>query len=54
MKKGSLILGLAFLVLATVIFIFAEGLKRYYSGGFFLLLAIVLFLTEHVRYRNKN
>jgi hypothetical protein len=46
MKKPSLIIGLVFLVLAIVIFIFADGLRRYHSGGFFLLMAVVLFLQS--------
>ncbi len=42
MKRSSLVIGLIFLVLAVVIFIFADGLRRYYSGGFFLMLAVFL------------
>ena len=40
MQKALLILGIIFLVLAVVIFVFADGLRRYYSGGFFLVIGI--------------
>ena len=42
MKRFPLVMGLACLALAIVIFIFADGLRRFYSGGFFLVMAIVL------------
>ena len=42
MKRFPLVMGLACLALAIVIFVFADGLRRFYSGGFFLVMAIVL------------
>ena len=46
MKKSSLVFGLVCLALAIVIFVFADGLKRFYSGGFFLMIAVVIFLAS--------
>ncbi|MFC1484330.1 hypothetical protein ACFL5M_00715 [Candidatus Neomarinimicrobiota bacterium] len=46
MKKTPLVLSLIGLILAIVIFVFADGLRRYYSGGFFLIMAIVLFISS--------
>ena len=46
MKRSQLVLGLACLALAIVIFVFADGLRRFYSGGFFLLMAVVLLLAS--------
>jgi hypothetical protein len=45
MKRTQLIVGLTCLALSIVIFILADGLRRYYSGGFFLLLAVVFLVN---------
>ena len=44
MNRFQLVMGLICLVLAVVILIFADGLRRWYSGGFFLLLGVVMLL----------
>jgi hypothetical protein len=40
MKKSRLIIGIACFVLAAVIFVFAEGGRRLYSGIFFIILGV--------------
>jgi hypothetical protein len=49
MRMSSLVLGLVFLILAVVIFIFADGPRRFYSGGFFLILAVFLLVSSRKR-----
>lgn len=49
MKNLNLILGIAFLVLAVVVFVLADGARRWYSGGFFALLGIILLLNARWR-----
>jgi membrane protein implicated in regulation of membrane protease activity len=43
MPKLTLASGVLFLVLAILVLAFASGLRRWYSGIFFAVLAIVLF-----------
>jgi hypothetical protein len=45
MRRLKLIPGLVSIILAGIIFIFGSGLKVFYSGGFFLLLGIILLLN---------
>jgi hypothetical protein len=40
-RKPYIYLAIACFVLAVVIFVFASGARRIYSGGFFALLGIV-------------
>ena len=42
LQKKPLILGIICLVVAAGIFVFADGARRIYSGGFFALLGLVL------------
>jgi hypothetical protein len=42
MRRFPLILGIAALVLGVVILVLAEGLRRYYSGLFFVVMGLVL------------
>ncbi len=42
MRKLPLVLGLICLAIAAVIFVFAEGARRIYSGVFFLMLAVAI------------
>ena len=53
MKKTPLIISLICLALAIVIFIFAEGARAVYSGLFFAMLAVVVFVTWWVRFRRR-
>lgn len=39
--KTKLLIAIACLILAVVIFVFAEGARRLYSGGFFALIGLV-------------
>ena len=42
-----------FFILAAAVFIFADGLRRFYSGGFFLMIAVILYSTARVRGKEK-
>ena len=42
MSKWTLLLGTGFLVVAVFILIFAEGARRWYSGGFLLALGLAI------------
>lgn len=48
----ALIFSLLTFVLAVVVFAFADGLRRWYSGLFFLLMAIVALLNA-ARWRSR-
>lgn len=39
--KKQMIIAIVSLILAIVIFVFAEGARRIYSGGFFALIGLV-------------
>jgi hypothetical protein len=41
MNKIALIIGILFILISLVVFIFADGMRRYYSGIFFAFLGIV-------------
>jgi len=41
MSKVSLAFGILFIVLAVIIFVFADGLRRWYSGIFFAVMGTV-------------
>ena len=41
MNKTQLVVGVVCLVLAAVIFVFADGARRVYAGAFFALLGVV-------------
>jgi len=45
MSKTQLAIGVICLVLAAVIFVFAEGARRIYSGGFFTVIGVVMLLN---------
>jgi len=49
--KIQLILATACVILAIVIFVFAEGARRIYSGGFFALMGLV---TLYMATRKKS
>lgn len=53
MKKTLLIIPLVCIALAIVIFVFAEGARAVYSGSFFAMLAVVVFVTWWVRFRHR-
>lgn len=49
MRKVTLVFGVFFIVLAVIVLLFAHGLRRWYSGIFFLLIGIVSILSARVR-----
>jgi hypothetical protein len=50
MSKVGLVLGVVLIVLALIIFVFAEGLRRWYSGIFFATIGTVT-LVNALRWR---
>jgi hypothetical protein len=42
--------GIAAFLLGLTILVFAEGLRRYYSGLFFVTMALVLLITARRRF----
>jgi len=50
MSKIAFFFGILCIVLAVVVFVFAEGLRRWYSGIFFAILGTVT-LVSAVRWR---
>lgn len=46
MKKMPLIIGMILLLLAIMVFVFADGLRRWYSGAFFAIIGIVSILNS--------
>ena len=53
MRKWVLILGIILLVLAVVVFVFASGLRRWYSGLFFVIMGLVA-VTNASRLRGSE
>ena len=53
MQKWALILGIIFLVLAVVVFVFASGGRRWYSGLFFAVIGLVA-LANTLRFRGPT
>ncbi|MGD8700042.1 MAG: hypothetical protein PVJ43_12170 [Gemmatimonadales bacterium] len=45
MNKTLLAIGIVSLALAAVIFVFAEGARRIYSGAFFTIIGVVTVLN---------
>ena len=45
MSKVALVSGILFIVLAVIVFVFADGLRRWYSGIFFALIGTVMLLN---------
>jgi hypothetical protein len=46
MRKVAAISALACLALAVIVFVFADGARAVYSGLFFIMLAVVFFITD--------
>lgn len=49
MKRSAFALGAAFIGLGVVILVLAEGLRRWYSGIFFVLIGTVVLLNASLR-----
>ena len=45
MKRLAVVLGVSFLLLAVIVFVFADGLRRWYSGIFFAIIGTVALLN---------
>jgi hypothetical protein len=45
MNKVTLIVGILCIVLAVIIFVFTDGLRRWYSGAFFAIIGAFMFLN---------
>jgi hypothetical protein len=53
MAKMALVTSVLCLVLAIVVFVFADGLRRWYSGIFFAVMGAVLLLSA-LRWRRAD
>ena len=51
--KMYLFIATSFIILSLIIFFMADGLRRWYSGIFFLLLGIVTLVNAIVQNSNK-
>ena len=49
MKTTALILGIVFLVIAALIYIFGTGLRVVYSGGFFTVVGVLAIIYSRRR-----
>ena len=45
MSKLALVLGVLFILLALIILVFADGLRRWYSGIFFAIIGTVILVN---------
>jgi hypothetical protein len=45
MNKAGLVFGILFIALAVIIFVFADGLRRWYSGIFFVVIGTVVLVN---------
>jgi uncharacterized membrane protein len=45
MSKMALVVGILGILLALIVFVFADGLRRWYSGIFFAVLGIVMLIN---------
>jgi hypothetical protein len=50
MSKMSLVFGMLCIAIAVVVFLFADGLRRWYSGIFFALIGTVM-VVNFLRWR---
>ena len=53
MKRMALATGILCIALAVIIFIFAEGLRRWYSGLFFIFIGITM-LINFIRWQRNT
>ncbi len=52
MNKAALLFGILCIVVAGVVFVFADGLRRWYSGILFAILGIVMAVKAIRWHRN--
>ena len=53
MNKLALVVGILCCVVAVIVFVFADGMRRWYSGIFFALLGAVM-LAQTLRWRRDT
>ncbi len=53
MNGAGLVWGILYLVLAVIVFVFADGLRRWYSGIFFAIMGTVLLVNAR-RWRHGS
>jgi hypothetical protein len=53
MGKMALLVGILCLVLAVIVFVLADGPRRWYSGIFFAIIGLVM-LTSAMRWRRAS
>jgi len=49
MRNAAVVLGILFLLLSLIVFVFADGLRRWYSGIFFAVIGTVTLLNAFYR-----
>jgi hypothetical protein len=49
MRKVAVVLGVIFLLLSVIIFVLADGLRRWYSGIFFAIIGTATLLNAFYR-----
>lgn len=49
-----LTIAIIFFILSVIIFVFADGLRRWYSGGLFLIMGGVVISKAIYDYRKQN
>jgi len=54
MRKMQLFIGILFILLAVIVFIFADGDRRIYSGIFFAFLGIVILVQLFRRSKHTD
>ena len=54
MDKVTLVIGILCLILAVLIFVLADGLRRYYSGIFFAVIGTVMLVNTFYRRRRQD
>ncbi len=52
--KLYLTIAIIFFILSGIIFIFADGLRRWYSGGFFLTMGVIAISKAIYEYRKTK
>ena len=52
--KVYLFIAIVFIILSIIIFIMADGLRRWYSGAFFSIMGLTLFTKSIYEYRNNE
>lgn len=54
MDKVTLVVGILCIALAVLIFVLADGLRRYYSGIFFAVIGTVMLVNTFYRRRRPD